>query len=653
MSAPSWPPNVRGGNVLVATVVASIVATAAFVVFTRTLLPGLDLGDTAGYQAAVLWKATTARQAYPLYFGLASPFVALVSAANPARGLNLFSALCGALAAGMLTWLVARVTASLLGGIVAGALLTVSYTFWSQAIIAEVYTLHLALIAAVLIALQRWHERQTWRRLAAVCAVYALAFGNHLSTILLFAPLIVFLAVAHPAPLQFLRPKVMGAGLLIAAIGSLQYVPNLLTAWSDLHAPAGGADRLASFWFDVTKSDWRATMVLGVPAVNHLDRIAMWTWDARQQFGGIGILLALAGAAALWRISRPWAVLVWSAYAVNTVFALTYNVGDTHVFFLPGHLFTAFAAGAGAASVSGAVDRWTALAGGLRVRRSLAAGLGSALLLWVTVRGVETWPAVDRHDDRRADGLVRRTLVGLSERDAVLVSRMNWDQENALQYAGRRWPDAAPWVRLYEVLPHFPYLVRDNFAIGRDVVLTEDAAASIVAAYGAWYPITRDPVPAAPLLSEVVAQIPRGAPYVLTLLTPLREYPLDAADVSVAVQALAGTRPRGDAYEVIAGVAGERAVLHTGAARPFVHDFAIAGDSYRVRMDSWLPTDTFRRGSFGHVLLGRERILFVERGVSLVWLGRDGRPVVSYAGGIFAPRPRFRIGVPTSRLATK
>ena len=79
----------------------------------------------------------------------------------------------------------------------------------------------------------------------------------------------------------------------------------------------------------------------------------------------------------------------------------------------------------------------------------------------------------------------------------------------------------------------------------------------------------------------------------------------------------------------------------------------MAGDSFRVRMDAWLPADTFRRGSFGHVLLGRERILFVERGVSLVWLGRDGRPVVAYAGGIFAPQPRFRIGVPTSRLATR
>jgi peptidoglycan/LPS O-acetylase OafA/YrhL len=60
----------------------------------------------------------------------------------------------------------------------------------------------------------------------------------------------------------------------------------------------------------------------------------------------IGLLLAVVGAVRLWTISRPWATLVLLAYAINTLFAFTYNVGDTHVFYLPGHLFTAFLAGA-------------------------------------------------------------------------------------------------------------------------------------------------------------------------------------------------------------------------------------------------------------------------------------------------------------------
>ena len=114
------------------------------------------------------------RQAYPLYFDLATPFVQLTGASNPPRTLNLFSALCGAIAAGLLTWLVAAITASRAGGIVAGLLLAFSYTFWTQAVIAEVYTLHLALIGLVLAALRWWQQRQTLTRtcgrLCSVCA---------------------------------------------------------------------------------------------------------------------------------------------------------------------------------------------------------------------------------------------------------------------------------------------------------------------------------------------------------------------------------------------------------------------------------------------------------------------------------------------------
>ncbi|MGH9204732.1 MAG: hypothetical protein ACRD2A_26185, partial [Vicinamibacterales bacterium] len=84
--------------------VACIVATVAFWAYSRTLLPGVDLGDTGGFQAAVLWPETSARQGYPLYYALAKPFVATLSPANPARGLNLFSAVWAAATVGLLAF---------------------------------------------------------------------------------------------------------------------------------------------------------------------------------------------------------------------------------------------------------------------------------------------------------------------------------------------------------------------------------------------------------------------------------------------------------------------------------------------------------------------------------------------------------------------
>src|SRR3954447_13421528 len=157
-SAPSSQPSVpapdgdaaRPRGIGPALAVAAVTATLAFWAYTQTLLPGVDLGDTGGFQAAVLWPAVSARQAYPLYYWVAKRFVTTVGAANPARALNLFSAVWGAGAVGVLTLVVAELSLSLLAGIVAGLLLAVSYTFWTQAIIAEVYTLHLALVGICL-----------------------------------------------------------------------------------------------------------------------------------------------------------------------------------------------------------------------------------------------------------------------------------------------------------------------------------------------------------------------------------------------------------------------------------------------------------------------------------------------------------------------
>src|SRR4029079_14141087 len=131
------------GSRSTAVIVAAIVATVAVWASTKALLPGVDLGDTGGFQAAVLWPEVSARQAYPLYYDLAASFVRAASRRTPARGLNLFSAVFGAAAVGLLTYLCALIAESLAGGIAAGLLLAFSYTFWSQAIIAEVYTLHL------------------------------------------------------------------------------------------------------------------------------------------------------------------------------------------------------------------------------------------------------------------------------------------------------------------------------------------------------------------------------------------------------------------------------------------------------------------------------------------------------------------------------
>lgn len=666
-----------------------VVATIAFWAYTRTLLPGVDLGDTGGFQAGVLWREPTPRRAYPLYFALAAPFTQALSAANPARGLNLFSAVCAGVATGLLTFLVGRLTRFTLAGVVAGLLLAFSHTFWTQAVIAEVYSLHLALVAMSLIALYVWSQRPTTIRLAIFFAVYALAFGNHLSTILLLVPCTVFLFLVHPSPRQLLRPSIIVLALVIAAAGAMQYAQSFMWLWTSIETPRAWTDRIAAFWLDATKSDWRAEMVLGVHPSQLRDRLAMVWWDSRQQFALPGLALAAFGALRVWTVSAPWAVFLWLAYIVSTLFALTYNVGDAHVFLLPGHFFTAMAAGIAltpwravtSAGSKGPAQLFpytppppsTTLPASSTLSKTMAAPstvLALAALIYAGWRGWETWPAVDRHTDRRADALVSRLTQGIDERSALLVTKMDWQIENVMLYSGRYERPGLAWVRLDDVLPHFPFLVRDNLAKGRDIVLTADAARQVRSTYGDTFPIVQDR-PDAPSIAALASQVPRGAAYVLTWLVP-PPFEADLSDLNAGIGVLLngginvnlnagiGVLPkglppaRGDAgYEVWAGIAGEEPAYHRSSAHPFIDQFAIAGDVYTVRMDSWLPEDTFRRGGFGHILRGREHVLWIERGVSLMWVKQNGEPAQAYEASLYAPEARFRITAPSVQLARK
>ena len=639
---------VAGRRIRTTGLLACVVATIAFSVYARTLLPGVDLGDTGGFQAAVLWPETSARQAYPLYYGIARPFVLAVSPDNPARGLNLFSALSGSLAIGLLTYVAATVTGSAAAGLLGGLLLAFSHTFWTQSIIAEVYALHLALIGGCLLALRAWQQKPTRARLAVFFAIYAVSFGNHLSMILLLIPFVLFLLAAHPRPRDLLRLRIAGLAAGIAVAATLLYAANFLFVWTNIDAPSRGVDRVATFWFDVTKADWRGTMMLGVDGSELPERLAMWIWDARVQFGIAGLAAAVAGLVRLWIMARAWAVLLLTAYAINTVFAVTYNVGDPHVFFLPGHLLTALA-------IAGLFAGWRLLEAhpenDTAIRPAWLSGMPAraALVTLVVIayagwRAWDTWPSATRSGDRRANALVARAAAGLADTDAILLSDMDWQSENALLYSARYERPTLAWRRLAEVLPHLPFLVRDNHTIGRDVVLAGNAAGRVAAAYGPLFSLTPDGAPPA-TLAERAESLPRGTPFVLTLLEPTPEEPLDVEDFELALTALAGRDARRGRshFQVWAGMTGEPGGYYRAADRPFRDGFSVLGDSFSVRMESWLPFDTFRRGGFGRVLRDRDPVLIIERGVSLVWFERDGSPAVAYAAGLYAPRPRIRI----------
>jgi hypothetical protein len=623
------------------TTAAIVVSAAAFALYHATLLPGLDFGDTGSFQATVGSAVITARDGYPLYFAIGQFFLWLTRA-EPAHALNLASAAEGAVACGLVVLVAEELSGSLVAAIAAALVFAGSYTFWSQAIIAEVYALHIAFMAATLLLLLKWQRRPSTGRLAAFFALYALGFGNHLSMILLAPGYTMFLLSAAPRGWRSMfSPRIVGLATLCACLGAAQYVWNLQSIWSAPQPAHGVVDALARFWFDVTKSDWRETMVLNVPQSMLADHLRMYWFDLRQQFGPVLPVVAAIGLGWLFRADWRRGALLSLLYIASALFAYGYNVGDTHVFYLPSHLCVALLMAPGVAALGSATARR-----GFDQRFAAAAGV--VIACYGAARIYRDYPALDRSDDRRPTALMTALAAGLDDRQAIFLTDMNWQLQNGLSYFGKVHP-ALAYTRMPDVLLYAPVLVADNLAIGREVTATARAQQQAAAAYGPLLPAELDPRVPAVTLGDLVGGLPPGTRYALCVLKPTDEFTVDESELAGALRTLTGgsshSMPAGE-YAAVLGRTGEGPALTAGSNDPFRRTVILAGVPIEVRMESWLTADTIRRMGFGHIVAARQHTLIVERGVSFVAFDAAGRPIRSgYEDGIFAAQPRYLIKI--------
>jgi Protein O-mannosyl-transferase TMEM260-like len=614
---------------------AGVMAAVAFSLYLSTLLPGQDLGDTASFQTLAGDHLIGPREGYPLYFALNGLLVHLLPV-EPARAVNLGSAIAAALTVGLVVLVGAELGGTLVAGLVAGLLLAGSYTFWSQAIIAEVYALHLLLASACLLALLAWRRKPSMPRLALFFSLCALGFGNHLSMVLLLPGFALFLLMAAPGgPATMLRPRVVGLALGLAALFALQYAWNFTWLVFD-HPDATWTEWLRTFWFDVTKADWRANMVYGIPWSRLSDRFAMYWFDLREQFGVPGSLAAVAGLVWLLRRRFRLGVMLLVLWLVNWGFAFTYNVGDTHVFYLPSHWVVALAAGCGAA--------WAIWS--LRTAGHPAAvwALGAALLVYPAWRVYDTFPAMDRSADREASRFYDHLTAGMDGGREILGASMNWQLQNGFDYYAKYTRPDLVVFNLPDTLLYFPAVVSRNIELGRRVLLTEGSASMVRQLYGGLFELRQDPRLPSPSLADQVAGLSPGTRYVLTVIEPYPRSPFDTGDLAAAARRLGlahGDLPHGR-FVVVIGRVGQPPILRRAASQPFRLRVSASGQDVDVRFECWLPADTIRRAGFGHVIVNRRHELTLDRGVSLVALDDEGRATLrTWAGGLFAPQPRF------------
>ena len=355
---------------------------------------------------------------YPLYvlFGWLASHVPL---GEVAWRIHALSGLMGALTCACVAWIVLRRTGNRPAAWLAGAALAVSEHFWSQAIIADVYTTNTSAVFLTLALVQEAAAARRTRLWVAAAAVYGLGLANHYPLLILASPL--FIAYAVGAGRDFRRRAFYLVPVAVLTAGALYG----WMVWRS-HQPApvnflGPIHSWGEFLSFVDRSIYGH--IDENPNAGLTDKLSFagyFTVQALLQFGVVGTLVALWGAFASgrsgWRLGLSCEALAFVASSFLLIAMLGFNYEPLRIstfrpYPLVAYGILALWLGHGA----DVLTRW------LRVRRArlLPAACAAGALL---VAGLCAWNIGFnyRPHDRFAEEQAR-ALLDITREDSVFV----------------------------------------------------------------------------------------------------------------------------------------------------------------------------------------------------------------------------------------
>jgi hypothetical protein len=419
---------------------AFLLGLLAFTAYRLTAAPAVLPGDAGEFQFTVPLAGVSHPPGYPLYHLLGWLWARLYQA-NPAQGVNHFSALWGGVAVGLFYLLAYEALSQLLFRLRwrrgAGWLATITTvvwaanpTWWAQATQAEVYTLQMALVAALLgvgLAVGGWSTRPEPRRprpdrdLSVLALLLGLGLSHHLTLLLLLPGLGLYLL--------WQRSDLFRWRWLLRA---LPFVlgPLLLYLYVPLRAPA-------SPWLRLTLTSDHVLVlydnspagllrfVLGLRFADALrspgDALAQIPIAGRFFFDHLGwVGLALIGLGLLALILEeqwPLLLLTSSGFLLTAAFNLFYGIGDIQAFYLSPLLLATLWLGLGLAYGVELLGRLT----GPRLR-PYGLILALAVLIWPYWQVQNRVNEFDRRLHYETTWRWQRILDQALPLDAILVS---------------------------------------------------------------------------------------------------------------------------------------------------------------------------------------------------------------------------------------
>ena len=302
-----------------------------------TLAPTVGEADTFEFQVNVVRMAVSHGSGYPLYILLAKLFSLLPVGGSVAYRINLSAAVFGALAV-VATYSVARrAQASILASFLASLALGVSFSVWSRAVEAEVYTLNLFLVSVILWLLLAMNHRPLVSKCTPVLFLtLGVSCANHLTIILIIPSVVIALLITKPS--FSLRTWAISFSFFLAGLAIYLYLPIRWPAVNN-----GEVMTIERFMYFFTAQNARIAMH-PMAFLYDLGRYGIVARKVLEQYGWFGIAIAMLGFASLARRHWPSAAITSLTYTAYVYFALSHYSPDPDFssFLLPAHLVQVF-----------------------------------------------------------------------------------------------------------------------------------------------------------------------------------------------------------------------------------------------------------------------------------------------------------------------
>ena len=330
---------------------AGFAFVVTFALYVRTLTPGLLVGDSGEFQLLAYLLGNTHPTGYPVYLVMAKVFTFLPFG-DVAYRVNLFSACMGALAVALLYLVGRQLTHHRVPAFLGSMIFAISPTFWSQSLIAEIYTSGATFLVGVLLALLWWDVSGKPVGLLIAGVLGGLSLGVHMSVALAAPAVLLFLFLHWKAGgngvswgLAFAGAVVgvlltVGIFTWIALSGSpVNYFQSVVepsvSAWgltaNDINTP------LKQLWFGWSGQQFRSFMFSDVRRVMFAQARDYFA-NVPGEISWIVVIFSGIGIVGLFITQKKTFLLLMTMLLMQWVFFFNYEIWDLYVFYIPSYL---------------------------------------------------------------------------------------------------------------------------------------------------------------------------------------------------------------------------------------------------------------------------------------------------------------------------